>query len=294
MAEINIDLVKIRENGIFVMLPVYGGQNFSAFGRSLMQLTQLCTQHAIPMETFFIYNESLITRARNYCADEFLRRKFRVQDAEGNITEKHFQHAIFIDSDIEFNAIDVLVLAHLQNTDPAYDVVCGAYPKKQIAWEKIKTAVEKGFADEDPDNLANFVGDYVFNTVGKDPIMLNQPAEVMESGTGFMMFRRDTLLKINEKFPNIGYKPDHVRTANFDGSRKISAFFDTSIDPETERYLSEDYHFCQLVRKAGMKVWLIPWIELKHHGYYVFGGSLAAMAAVGVSATTDPTKIKKK
>ena len=66
----------------------------------------------------------------------------------------------------------------------------------------------------------------------------------MESGTGFMMFRRDTLLKVKEDNPNIGYRPDHARSDRFDGSVEISAFFDCSIDPETKRYLSEDYHFC--------------------------------------------------
>lgn len=294
MSDITIDLVKIRENGIFLMLPVYGGQNFSSFGSSLMQLVALCAQHAIPLETFFIYNESLVQRARNYCADEFLRRKFKRKHEDGSVTEHYYQHGMFIDSDIEFKAIDVLVMAHLQNTNADFDVVCGPYTKKQISWEKVKAAVDKGFADEDPDNLANFAGDFVFNPVKGQSIQINKPAEVHESGTGFMMFRRDTLLKLSDTYPNLKYKPDHARSLNFDGSREISAFFDTGIDPETNRYLSEDYYFCKIVRGAGMKVWLIPWIELVHHGYYAYKGSLAATAMAGVDITVDPSKIKKK
>lgn len=292
--QIEIDLNKIRENGIFLMLPVYGGQSFMAFGQSLMQLTALCAQYSIPMETFFIYNESLVTRARNYCVDEFLRKTFKTKLEDGSIVERPYQHAMFIDSDIEFNPMDVLVMAHHQNLDPKYHVVCGPYPKKQIAWEKIKIAVDKGFADEDPDRLADFVGDYVFNVVGSGKIKLNEPAEVHESGTGFMMIRREVFERVLNDNPDIEYRPDHVRTANFDGSRKIGAYFDTSIDPDTERYLSEDYHFCKLVRSSGMKVWLLPWIQLKHHGYYVFGGSLSAMAALGVPTSSDPTKVIKK
>lgn len=291
--ELNIDLAKIRQNGIFLMVPAYAGQCFAAFARSLMQLSSTCAQYGIPLDTFFIYNESLITRARNYCSDTFLRRKFKVQTDNG-VEERYFQHGIFIDTDIEFNAIDVLVLAHLQNTNSEYDVICGPYPKKIISYEKIKTAVEKGFADEDPNNLEKYIGDYVFNAASKKPIMLGEPAEVMEAGTGFMMFRRDTLLKLAEKNPDIKYRPDHVRTEHFDGSNEIYSFFDTSIDPATKRYLSEDYHFCKLVREAGMKVWMVPWFELKHHGYFIYGGSLAAMAAAGVSATVDTSKLKKK
>lgn len=294
MTEINIDLAQIRKNGIYLMVPAYAGQCFAAFTRSMMQLSALCAQHGIPLDTFFIYNESLITRARNYCADEFLRRTFKLQHDDGSITEHHFQHGLFIDTDIEFDPIDILVMAHMQNTNPELDVVCGPYPKKQISMEKLREAVNKGFGDEDPDNLFNFIGDYVFNAPNNKPISLGAPAEVYESGTGFMMFRRDTLLKIKEVFTDISYRPDHVRTANFDGSREICSFFDTSIDEETKRYLSEDYHFCKLVRKSGMKVWILPWIKLKHHGYFVYGGSLEALAAAGLTATTDTSKIRKK
>jgi hypothetical protein len=72
------------------------------------------------------------------------------------------------------------------------------------------------------------------------------------------------------------------------------AYFDCIIDPDTKRYLSEDYMFCQNVRKAGGKVWLCPWISLQHVGMYIFGGSLADLAAVGAAATADLDQLKKK
>lgn len=293
--EITIDLNKIRENGIYLMLPAYGGQCFAAFTRSLMQLTALCSHYQIPFDTFFIYNESLIPRARNYCADMFLKAKFKFQNgSEGEIHERHFQHGIFIDADIEFNPMDVLVMAHIQNQDEKYNVICGAYPKKIIAWEKIKRAVEKGLADDNPLDLEKYVGDFVFNAVATTSVRLDEPFQVFEAGTGFMMFKRDTLINISEKFPEIKYRPDHARSEHFNGDDEISAFFDTSIDPETKRYLSEDYHFCKLVNNAGMKVWMVPWFELKHHGYFVYGGSLGAMAQAGVAATVDVSELKRK
>jgi hypothetical protein len=51
--------------------------------------------------------------------------------------------------------------------------------------------------------------------------------------------------------------------------------------------------FCQWVRNAGMKVWLCPWMELKHVGSYVFGGSLPDIARIGASATADPSTLGK-
>jgi hypothetical protein len=117
---------------------------------------------------------------------------------------------------------------------------------------------------------------------------------VLEAGTGFMMIRRKTFEKFAAAYPQQMYKPDHVRTEHFDGTREIMAFFDTPICPDTKRYLSEDYMFCQWSRKAGMKVWLCPWMKLQHVGSYVFGGSLADLASIGASAPADIDKLKKK
>jgi hypothetical protein len=61
----------------------------------------------------------------------------------------------------------------------------------------------------------------------------------------------------------------------------------------SNRYLSEDYMFCQWARNIGLKIWLCPWIQLNHVGSYVFGGSLADLASIGTSATADPAKLGK-
>ena len=70
-------------------------------------------------------------------------------------------------------------------------------------------------------------------------------------------------------------------------------YFQALVDPESKRYLSEDYMFCQWLRKAGVGVWMCPWMELNHVGSYVFGGSLRALASVGASATADANQLKK-
>jgi hypothetical protein len=319
--EIKVPIEKLRERKLFIAAPMYGGQCTGMFARSIADLSALCTHYGIQVRFYFLFNESLITRARNYCADEFLR--------SGDT------HMMFIDSDIGFNANDVIALMALQDhedPDNKYDIIAGPYPKKCISWEKIKMAVDKGFADEDPNVLEKFVGDYVFNpAAGAVSIPLGEPVEVLEAGTGFMMIRRETFIKFQEAYPQQLYRPDHVRTEHFDGSREIMAFFDTPIDNKREninhelaafldknpdatkqqilefvadpkggvikqysdRYLSEDYMFCQWTRQAGMHVWLCPWMQLQHVGMYVFGGSLADLASIGASATADIDQLKK-
>lgn len=208
-----------------------------------------------------------------------------------------------------------------------------------ISWEKIKQAVEKGYADQDPNMLEKFVGDYVFNPVpGTTEMQLNAPVEIMEAGTGFMLISRKTFEMFRDSYSELHYKPDHVRTTNFDGSREIMAYFDCVIDrnytfgemrkiidavsqitqkdlderhddvkllvskatellerekTSSKRYLSEDYYFCQYLRKIGGKIWLCPWMKLSHTGSYVFGGSLIDLAMIGASATADAVLLDK-
>lgn len=277
--EIKIDLEALRKRKLFVATPMYGGQCGGMYTRSICDLTALCVKYGIEVRSYFLFNESLITRARNYCVDEFLR-----SDAE---------HMLFIDSDIGFNPQDVIAMMALQTPESEYDVMAGPYPKKCITWEKIKQAVDAGVADEDPNRLEDFVGDFVFNPAvdENDPstksIRLDEPAQVLETGTGFMMIRRATFDKYKAAYPQYSYKPDHIRTEAFDGSREIHAYFDCIIDPKTKRYLSEDYMFCQNVRNMGSKVWMCPWMHLQHTGAYVFAGKLPALASIGASATAD-------
>lgn len=282
--EIKIEIEELRKRSLFVATPMYGGQCHGNYTRSMCDLTALCVKYGINMKVYYLFNESLITRARNYCADEFVR--------------SEYTHMMFIDSDIGFDPNDVITLLALQSDESPYDIIGGPYPKKCISWEKIVQAVNKGAADENPNALDQFVGDFVFNPVivegGSNQIKLTEPAEVLEIGTGFMMIRKKTFDKFLETYPKQLYKPDHVRTEHFDGSRQIMAYFDTPICPTSNRYLSEDYMFCQWTRNMGYKVWLCPWMSLNHTGSYTFGGSLAALASIGAAATADMSKIKVK
>jgi len=112
--EINVPIEKLRERKLFLAAPMYGGQCAGMFTRSIADLSALCTHYGIQIRFYFLSNESLITRARNYCADEFMR--------SGDT------HMMFIDSDIGFNANDVIALLALQSENPEdddYDIIAG-------------------------------------------------------------------------------------------------------------------------------------------------------------------------
>jgi hypothetical protein len=281
--QLQISVEQLRKNKLFVATPMYGGMCLGMYMKAGLDLQGLCNSYGMENRFSFIFNESLITRARNYLVDEFLR--------------SGYSHLLFIDADIHFDPKDVIALMALDK-----DIIGAPYPKKSIKWSSVITAMNRRKAlqeqaiaqgatgdevpkDLTPQDLEGVVGDYVFNAVaGTGQFNVGEPLEVMEIGTGFMMIKREVFIKWAEQYPEYRYKPDHVGQANFDGSRYIHAYFDTIIDRgpnapgESERYLSEDYFFCQMWRKMGGQIWLCPWMRTFHVGTYAFQGNLAAVA----------------
>lgn len=290
--QLQIKVEDLRKCKLFVATPMYGGQNVGMYMKACLDLQGICMQYGIEIRFSFLFNESLITRARNYLVDEFLR--------------SGYTHLLFIDSDIHFDPNDVLALIALDK-----DIIGGPYPKKSINWRNIVTAMVKNPAIN-PAELDSLTGDYVFNPVpGTKQFKVTEPLEVMEIGTGYMMIKREVFDKFKEAYPKLNYKPDHVGQANFDGSRYIHAYFDTVIDNgytfddvhalmekaangenvqeefkklleaekiASHRYLSEDYMFCQYWRKLGGQIWICPWMKTQHVGTYAFTGNMQKIA----------------
>lgn len=250
------------EAKLFVGTPMYGGSCTSNYVRGMVDLSAACTAYNLPFNLHGIEGASMVQLGRNLCVEAFL--------------ESDFTHFLFIDADVGFSAKDALSLLHLSISDKEekYDILAGPYPKKNISWEKVKKAVQKGLADQDPKLLANYIGDYTFLASPGKPFSLNTPAEVLEIGTGFMMIPRRTFEKFMQAYPENVYK---------EKGKKKFAFFNCGIDPETEQFLAEDRLFCQKVRKMGGKVWMAPWLKLTHQGSYCFQGSLSHIAALGMS-----------
>ena len=264
--EIQIKLDELKKNKLFVATPMYGGMNHGLYAKSCLDLQTLMVRYGVDIKFSFLFNESLITRARNYLTDEFLR--------------SDCTHMLFIDSDIHFNPQDVLALMALDK-----DVIGGPYPKKSVNWGNIAFAARK-HTEMDPRELEQLVGEYVFNVVkGTQQFSVTEPLQVLEIGTGFMMIKRNVFEKLQTSYPQLRYKPDHIGQAHFDGSRYIHAYFDTIIDTVdsatgggSDRYLSEDYMFCQLWRKIGGEIYLCPWMKTQHIGTYAFTGNMPKVA----------------
>jgi len=242
---------------LFISTPMYGGMCTGFYTQSIIQLNNLLKNSNVECVVSFMMNESLITRARNALVHGFLK--------------TDCTHLMFIDADIKFNAADIPPMIEADK-----DIICGIYPKKEINWHTVKSAMDAGVP---VDQLKHHTGAFVVNLVDYNAsvtVPINQPVEIWNGGTGFMLIKRKVFAQLADKVPS--YIND---VTDLSGSIKqdlIREYFATSIEEGTQRLLSEDYHFCNIWRKAGGKVWAAPWAQLSHIGTYAFEGQLLQSA----------------
>jgi len=238
---------------IFVATPMYGGMCSGYFTNSLISMTNVMKQVGWDMSFSSMFNESLIQRGRNALAHQFLK--------------SPCTHLMFIDADIKFDAAQIPPMV-----DADVDIICGIYPKKEINWHGVEKAVKEGV---EVDKLTTRTGSLVVNLVdyiGSVTVPENKPVEIWNGGTGFMLIKREVLEGMKDKVSS--YVNDVTIMNGNIGDSRIIEYFACSIEPETQRLLSEDYHFCYMARKNGYKVWAAPWVRLGHLGSYLFEGGL--------------------
>jgi hypothetical protein len=109
---------------------------------------------------------------------------------------------------------------------------------------------------------------------------------VREAPTGFMLIKRHVFDHLRRVHPELAYKPDMI--GSIDPSLYYR-FFDVSVDPETGRYLSEDYTFCRRWEAMGGKVYVDANSNLAHQGGKIYRGDVAGSLSRDVRyAVTAP------
>ena len=261
-AKIEIPVGLLRQKHIFIATPCYGGQIGEPFFRSMLKFTLLCNKYDIPYTVSTLANESLITRGRNTLTSFFME-------------NEHATHLFFIDADIEFQPEDILRAV-------AYDkpIVVGAYPKKAINWDSIIHAA-RADQKEDANTIEGHSSNYVVNFDFLKDDKGNRTHQVQiidnlvllkDAGTGFMCIKKETIQQLFDAHPELKYVNDINVDQKFEPF--MYALFDTMIDPESRRYLSEDYTFCRLWQEQGGQVFLDPRTALNHVGHYTFRGNI--------------------
>jgi hypothetical protein len=243
-------------NKVFLATPMYNGDSKGFYTQSSMMLQSALSQRGWVLASSFMFNESLIPRARNSLVHAFLK--------------TDCTHLLFIDADIRFNPEEVIRLFEADK-----DIICGIYPKKEINWQSVADAVKRGVPVEE---LKYHTGSWVVNLVGYQgsvTVPQDQPLEVWAGGTGMMLIKREVFEKMKDHVDY--YLNDVVDLSGTNQPKeKIVDYFGLMIEPETKRLLSEDYAFCYRWRKMGGEIYAAPWMNLGHIGSYIFEGRLIA------------------
>jgi hypothetical protein len=248
----------LRSMNVLWATPCYISAVSMNYVTSMFELTH----EAVRLElksSLHLRAESLVTRARNEIVKFFL-------------MNEQYTHLFWIDSDLSFapSAVTRLLLSDL-------DVVGGIYPIKRFNWPQqglpagtTMEAFETLYTDY-PINLIGQGAEPLSKFVSKDDFV-----EVAEAPTGFMAIKRGVFSKLMAQYPQLNYVPDGPP-----GNPEAPfhwLFFDCMVDPDSGRYLSEDYAFCRRWRDIGGKVHADLHSNLGHLGQHMFRGNFAESA----------------
>ena len=233
---------------LFLSTPCYGGVCLQAYTESVLKLQRLCAAQGVHLMLDTTENESLVHRARNLSVARFMQKS-------------QADFFLFIDADVRFEAEAVLRL--LQS---GHDVSCAVYPKKVVMWDQAEQAVKGG----DTRDLGKLSSSLVMNFKYQNTQVINGFAEVLDGPTGFLMIKRDVFTRMFEKYPELNCINDH-QNKDLDS---YCAVFDCMIDPDSKRYLSEDYAFCRRWQQMGGQIFADVQTTLGHVGNIRFSGTL--------------------
>jgi len=241
-----------------IATPCFGEKLCLNYVLSLVNFQRECIAAQMPFDVHFRPGDSLVTRVRNDCVAVFL--------ADGTYT-----HLFWVDADIGFSpeAAFRLLLADR-------DVAAGVYPLKREDWPA--DGVPAGITQRKFEELC---ARYTVNTgrEGEAEVSIAIDGDgfikVREAPTGFMCIKRKVFDQLIARHPERRYVADWP-----EGSLPPDAvhyrFFDVMVDPDSGRYLSEDYGFCRLWEALGGEIYVDANSNLSHFGERLYRGDFAA------------------
>jgi len=227
---------------------MYGGNCSGIFAESLALAFKGLMDLGYIVKYCPLYNESLITRARNLLTQVFLK-----EEAD---------YLLFVDADQSFTYTDVHKMIQEDK-----DILGAVVPMKGINWEVVKAAALMGET-----NLEQYSGLFNFNVEENSMLPdFTKPFEVEYIGTGMMLIKKEVFLNLKDSCLSYKYNSPELYGVKF--GDLITEFFTTSID-EKGHLLSEDFHFCKVAKSKDYKIHAVAYPQIAHAGTYLFKGKL--------------------
>jgi hypothetical protein len=248
---------ELRQFFPVIVTPSHDGKYFQNYVMSMMNFAIEAERAGMRLQVLFHQGESLVTRARNNCVAQFL-------------ANPQWTHLFWIDADIGFSAQAAfrLLLAD-------YDIAAGVYPLKREDWPAEGVAegttrqlFEATFTRYTVNAKASEASSQVELEVQPDGFM-----RMTEAPTGFMVIKRGVFERLIASHPELNYVPDSIGEPDLGLHYR---FFDVMVDPQTRRYLSEDYGFCRLWSGLGESIYIDANSNLTHQGAKLYRGDFAS------------------
>jgi hypothetical protein len=251
-----LDPSELRQFFPVVVSPSHDGKFFQNYVTSLLNFAIEAERAGMRMQVLFHQGESLVTRARNNCVAQFL-------------ANPHWTHLFWIDADIGFSA-----QAAFRLLLSGYDIAAGVYPLKRENWPA--EGVPAGTTQQQFDaTFTRYTVNAKASEVTSKVELEVQPDGFMkmtEAPTGFMVIKRAVFERLMASYPDLSYVPDSIGEADLGLHYR---FFDVMVDPETRRYLSEDYGFCRLWSGLGESIYIDANSNLSHQGAKMYRGDFS-------------------
>jgi hypothetical protein len=208
------------------------------YAQSLLALRPACAARGVGLALDLGGGEALIGRGRAGMLARFL--------------ASPATHLLFVDADIGFAPEAVFRLLA-----SGRDVIGGVYPRKGLDLAALQDAVAAG----DPVPISRAVRPEFEPLTAAEAPADDGLIAAASVGTGFLMVSRQAALRMTEGYPQL-----RARMGDVAGSKVAEAVmvFDSFIEPETGRYLTDFEAFCRRWRDLGGEVWADPGCQISH------------------------------
>tara|TARA_R100001510_G_C7647046_1_gene204385 strand:- start:1736 stop:2227 length:492 start_codon:yes stop_codon:yes gene_type:complete len=146
---------------------------------------------------------------------------------------------------------------------------------KTAQWDTLMQKIKSGFIKKD-DDCQHHIHQYPL-LIKDDNQNIKIDKGVIEAThcpTGCMLIKRDVFTKLIKEYPD----KQIIQKTTIDGKcmdrPHFYNFFDTYYDPETKRYLGEDFAFCRLWSNIGGKLYCYIMSYITHVGEFQYTGRL--------------------
>lgn len=213
---------------VMIGLPCMGGNISEKTTVGLFNLAKAFVRNDIHHGLLTLSNSSLITQARSRVANFFI-----------NNTEH--EYLFFLDSDIGFDAQDVLKLLSYQ-----VPIVSGAYPMKILPERYCVDIVQP---EERQGDLVKING----------------------NGMGFVLIHRQVFIDIANHYPGLKYVPSDYNSETPHTTEELNNSYHFFAEYKSQNgFMSEDKSFFHRAKQVGYDVWLDTTIKLNHTGYHIY------------------------